>query len=116
MAASRGAIHGEVSEHFDAAGGAPEHDFVIFTTNTELIWPDTEIGFAPNVAPPNIKSSADTVQRPPPEPGAIDQISDIADDFTKKVNAAVTTVLVLLVAGAAVAIFRRTAAPRKSAR
>jgi hypothetical protein len=120
MANSRGAIHGEVSEHFEATDGAPEHDFVIFTTNTDLVWPDADMGFSPNVAPPNIKSSADTVQRPPPEPGAIDQISEAAAEWNRKVNTAMTAVLVLLVAGAAVAIFRRTApsksAPRKSTR
>ena len=115
MAASRSAIHGEVSEHFEATDGAPEHDFVIFRTNTELVWPDAEIGFAPNVAPPNITSSADTVQRPPPEPNAVDQLSDMASDFNKKVSTAITAVLVLLVAGAGLAIFRR-AAPKRSAR
>jgi hypothetical protein len=115
MAASRGAIHGEVSEHFEEAAGAPEHDFVIFTTNTDLVWPDADIGFAPNVAPPNVQSSADTVQRPPPEPSAIDQISEAAAEWNRKVNTAMTAILVLLVAGAGLAIFRR-AAPRKSTR
>lgn len=64
----------EETEHFDASGDSPEHDFVIFTTSAETVWPDEDMKFAPNIAGSEIRSSADTVQRPPPEPDALGRI------------------------------------------
>lgn len=92
VAGAAGAIHGEVSEHFDARDGAPEHDFVIFTTNRELVWPDADMGFAPNVAGPDVHSSEDTVQKPPPTPSAADQLSAGLESVGKAVVLGVAAV------------------------
>jgi len=95
VAGDSGAIHGEVSEHFPASDGAPEHDFVIFVTNRELVWPDQEMGFAPNVAGPEIHSSDDTVQKPPPTPSAADQLSAGLESVGKAVVLGVVAVTIV---------------------
>jgi hypothetical protein len=59
-------VHVDQTEEDDAS------TFAIFTTSKALVWPDG-IG-APNIADPTIKSRADTVQRPDPEPDFIDTI------------------------------------------
>jgi len=107
MAQSRGAIHGEVSEHFDGIDGAPPHDFVIFSTNTELVWPDADMGFAPNVATPTITQSSDTAQRPPPEPSAIDQISNWQKDLGKVLGTALAVAVAAVVVIGGVSLLSR---------
>lgn len=62
-----GAARIETTSHEPSAAGAPEHDFVIWTTDRETIWPDDVLGFAPNVAESSITQSSDTVQLPDPE-------------------------------------------------
>lgn len=102
LAGESGALHGEVSEHFDATDGAPEHDFVIFVTNRELAWSDSDMGFAPNVAGSDVHSSNDTAQKPPPIPSAVDQISSGIDSLKSAVavgvGVAVAAVVVVLLA------------------
>lgn len=71
--AQLGALGVEVTEHVPGIDGAPDHDFVIFQTDRELVWPDSEMGFAPNVATSEVHSSDDTVQKPPPS----DPIGDV---------------------------------------
>lgn len=61
------------SEFKEGAGGAPNHDWVLFETTAETLWPDDVLGFAPNRAEPGTNTSDDTAQKPPPEPGALDQ-------------------------------------------
>lgn len=71
----------EHSEHFEPIDGAEAREFVIFSTATEVLWPDEVVKVAPNVAGPKIKSSADTVQRPDPEKDPLDNLpkgSDLA--------------------------------------
>lgn len=77
----------EATEHFDAIGDSEAHDFVIWNTTAETIWPDDEMGFLPNVAGPGIRSSADTVQRPEPEPDALGRI----DAWGKSIGRAIVT-------------------------
>jgi hypothetical protein len=100
-----GVLHGEVSEHFEPTGSEPARDFVIFTTTEETVWPDADMGFAPSIAGPEIRSSSDTVQRPAPEKDPIDKLTDIAEGVTGRISTAFAAVLVVLVAGVAVAVF-----------
>jgi hypothetical protein len=68
----------EWSEHFDPVGDSPSHDFVIWTTSDETVWPDELLGFIPNVAGPEITSSQSTMQRPPAdETDPLGKIEDI---------------------------------------
>lgn len=62
------------TEHTPALSGAPEHDFVIFETTSELVWPDDVMGFSPNVAGPNVTSSDDTINKPDPSADPLDSI------------------------------------------
>jgi hypothetical protein len=57
----------ETTSHDNGTGGAPEHDWVLWTTSDETVWPDDIMGFAPNVAGADVTQSSDTAQRPPPE-------------------------------------------------
>ena len=65
------------TEHTDPVAGAPEHDFVIFETTDQLVWPDDVMGFAPNIAGPNVTSSDDTVDKPEPSADPIDQFGKL---------------------------------------
>lgn len=113
MYGQAGKIHGEVSEHFPGVEGSPDRDFVIFTTSEELPWPDADMKVTPSVAGPDVHSSSDTVQRPDPEKDPIGKITDIAEGVTGKLNTAFTAVLVVLVAGVAIAVLSRARkAPR----
>ena len=80
----------EKTEHFDAieeqsnplgegiVPAAPEHDFVIFSlTNANVAWEVAGLP-SPTIAPSNITTSADTADRPPPEPSVLEQLSSAA--------------------------------------
>jgi hypothetical protein len=66
FARARSAVAVEVSSHFDETTDGEAFDFAIWQTNTLLVWPDVDMGFAPNVAGPDVHSYDDTVQKPPP--------------------------------------------------
>lgn len=65
------------TEHTPEIAGAPEHDFVIFTTSDELVWPDEVMGFSPNVAGANVTSSDDTIDKPEPQADPLDQFGKL---------------------------------------
>lgn len=91
------------TEFREGADGAPDHDWVLFDTTEETLWPDDVLGFAPNVASKGTTSSDDTVQKPPPEPSLPDQASAALSRMTGAVYLAAggivaCGVLVLLLA------------------
>ena len=100
LAASSGFVHVETTED------DPDFSFFIFTTSKELVWPEG-IGF-PSIAGPDIKSRADTVQRPDPQPDFIDTIPTPTQMF-KGVSDAVT----LLVVAAGVILLFKLASGRR---
>lgn len=65
----------EATEFKEGSGGAPDHDWVLFSTSAETLWPDDVLGFAPNRADSSVATSDDTAQKPPPEPSFADQAS-----------------------------------------
>ena len=71
----------ESTSHDEGSGGAPEHDWVLWTTSVETIWPDDVMGFAPNVAGAEVTQSSDTVQRPDPEKPTSDKIGETLKDI-----------------------------------
>jgi hypothetical protein len=105
-AGDSGALHGEVSEHFDEADGAPEHDFVIFSTNRELVWPDSDMGFAPNVAGSSIHSSADTVQKPE-VPSGLDELENLGKRLSSVVGTTIAIAAGALVFVGGIALLAR---------
>jgi hypothetical protein len=63
------------SIHVDNTEEDDEFAFSIFTTTKSLVWPEG-IGY-PTIAGSSIKSRADTVQRPDPEPDLTDQLPTV---------------------------------------
>lgn len=95
--------HGEVAQHFEAADGAESRDFYIFNTTEPTVWPDAELGFAPNVAGPEIKSYEDVIQKPPPaEP--LDPFRGVGDAIGKGLGLLAGAVVVVALVAAALAM------------
>lgn len=86
--AAKGFVHVENTETDD------DFAFSIFATTKPLIWPEG-IG-TPTDAPPNIKSRADTVQRPDPEPDFLDTVPTGAQIFAGISDTAKLVVWVLV--------------------
>lgn len=77
----------EHTEHIEAVSGipgvpnAPAHDFVIFSlSNANVAWEGAGLP-SPTIAPATVTTSADTVDRPPPEPGVLEQLQGAASGF-----------------------------------
>ena len=72
-----GLVHVISTAHHNAGedGNEQPRDWVLFATTAPAIWDFEAIG-TPTVAAPSVMSEGDTVQRPPPEPGAAEQIAD----------------------------------------
>lgn len=69
----------EVTQHFEGTDGAGPHDFVIFSTPGENVaWEAAGLP-SPTIAGPEIQTSDDTVQKPPPEPDLVDQLGDLSE-------------------------------------
>lgn len=77
----------EITEHTDPVGDSPEHDFVIWNTTAETVWPDEEMGFVPNIAGPEIRSASDAFRVPEPEPDALGRI----DAWGRSIGKAIVT-------------------------
>lgn len=92
----------EVTEHFDSDGSSPSRDFVIFRTARETVWVE-DLG-SPTVAGEDIHSSADTVQRPDPEPDPLDAIREGAKGVAGSVGTATMVVAGVVAVGLAVGI------------
>lgn len=63
--------------HVGVTEDDPEFSFFIFTTSKPLVWPQG-IGY-PTIAGPEVKSRADTVQRPDPEKDVTDLLPTAGD-------------------------------------
>jgi hypothetical protein len=59
-------VHVAATESFAANAGGPARDWYLFEVKAPVAWSAITFGF-PDIAPPSITSSSDTVQRPPPE-------------------------------------------------
>jgi hypothetical protein len=81
----------------------------LFEVNAPVTWEGP--GF-PTIAGASVKSSADTSDRPAPEPDAIDKLKDLGGDTTSAAKTAliVTGVAVVVVAGVLIAYY---APPRR---
>lgn len=110
--AQRGALGVQTTQYFEAVDGAPEHTFVIFVTTEELVWPDAEMGFAPNVAGPEIQSSDDTVQKPEPSPDPFTQVNA----WGKEIGKLVTVVVGVSLAALAVVVVTSVASKQAKRR
>lgn len=62
------ALAGRISE-------TPERDWVLFQVTSPAVW-DFETMGTPTIAGPNVKSEADTVQRPDPEKDPLDKLRE----------------------------------------
>jgi hypothetical protein len=97
----------ETTEHYPSVDGAPEHDFVIFSTSgPNVAWEAAGLP-SPTVAPSNITTSDDTATKPPPEPSALEQLGKTAEGLTTGLKVAVGVVVVVSVAGLGIAILRK---------
>ena len=70
----------EHTEHFDAVDGAPARDFVIWSMTAPNVAYRAAGLPSPTIATDTVQGSADTVQRPPPEPGVLEQLQDAASN------------------------------------
>lgn len=86
-------------EHTESPATDGDPSFVIYsvTAETGAPWPTDEAMPVPNIAGPEIKSKADTVQRPDPEP----DISDRFERAGKVVAGAIFALGVAYIAGQA---------------
>lgn len=93
----------EVSQHFDGVDGAAAHDFVIFSTPGENVAYEAAGLPSPTIAGPEIQNSDDTVQKPPPEPDLIDQLSTAAGGIgrTAQIGLGVGVAVVVVLGGIA---------------
>lgn len=93
-------VHVEVTD--DVADDQSYRPFYIFTTDKDLVWPEG-IG-RPTIAGPNIRSRADTVQRPDPEKDLLDELPT-AGDIGKAAGTFVQTAAVVAGVGIIVLLF-----------
>jgi hypothetical protein len=94
----------ETTEHFDAdpSKNLEERDWVLFVTTAETVWPDDSMGFAPNVATADVHSSADTIDRPPPEADPLERFEKFGESLVKGLmTAGAVAAGVILVVGIA---------------
>lgn len=88
-------VHVDASESFSGStdNDPPPRDWWLFTVSAPTTWEGP--GF-PTIATPDIHSSSDTVQRPPPTPNPLDQINPPnAGDLVKQVADAAKIVLIV---------------------
>lgn len=95
----------EVTEHYPSVDGAPEHDFVIFSTSgPNVAWEAAGLP-SPTIAPATVTTSDDTATKPPPEPGVLDQLAEHAQGFATGAKISVGIAVVVVIA--AIALKRR---------
>lgn len=101
------------TETFEPSGDYPGRAWRLFEVSSPVTWEGP--GF-PTIAGPSVKTSADTADRPPPEPDVIDKIEGWGKDASTATKTAfvVTGVAVVVVAGVLIAYYlppRRRDAP-----
>jgi hypothetical protein len=92
----------EATEHFpgDESKDLEERDWVLFVTTAETVWPDADMGLAPNIAGKDVHSSTDTIDRPPPEPDPLERLERMGDTLVRGVmTAGAVAVGVLVLVG-----------------
>jgi hypothetical protein len=101
LARNKGNVVVTTTESFDAIGDYPARVWRLFEVRkTPVMWEGPGL---PNVATPDIKSSADTGQRPPPEKDPLDQI-DALEAAKKAAEATARAMKTALIAGTVVAV------------
>lgn len=88
------------TESHPADGGGPARDWYLFEVAEPVPWEGP--GF-PTIAT-NVTSSDDTVQKPPPEPGVLDQAADFVTSAATAGKRTITVVAVVAVALVAVSL------------
>jgi hypothetical protein len=97
----------EVTEHFEAVDGAPEHDFVIFSTTTpNIAWEAAGLP-SPTIAPSSVTTSDDTATKPPPEPNPLDQLSSAAAGIGTSAKVGLGVGVAVVVVLGAIALLRK---------
>jgi hypothetical protein len=97
----------EVTEHYPSVDGAPEHDFVIFSTSgPNVAWEAAGLP-SPTIAPSNITTSDDTATKPPPEPGVLEQLTSAAAGVGASAKVGLGVGVAVVVVVGAVALLRR---------
>lgn len=107
LASNRSTVRVESTEEHPAAGDAPARQFFIFSVSAPILWPENRGLGLPSIADPGVSSSADTVVRPPPPGGVIDQLGDAVDSISSGVKTVVVVVGGLAIAIAALAVVAR---------
>lgn len=82
-----GKVRVESTERFPANAGGPAREFVLFQVVQAVPWEGPGL---PTIADAGVRTSADTVERPPPAQGPIDALTDevrSAADTTRTVVA-----------------------------
>lgn len=75
-------VKAEVTESNEENGGGPARDFYIFSVKAPTPWDAVTFGF-PTIATKAVQSSADTVQRPPPEQSGADTLQSAASGVAR---------------------------------
>jgi hypothetical protein len=99
------------TESYDPIDGNPGRVWRLFEVRTPVTWEGP--GF-PTIATPEIKTSEDTVQRPPPTKDPLDKLSDYGTDVAKTAKAVlwvVGGVVVIVVGGALIMRYAPRPAP-----
>ncbi len=99
--ANKATVKIRTTQHFASVGSDPDRDWVLFEVTAPTHWDGP--GY-PDIAGPNVHTSADTVQAPPPEKNILDQL-DAKDPLGLKTVAG-NILLVGAAAVAAVLIFK----------
>lgn len=75
-------VQAETTQSFDPTSDFPAHDFYIFNVKAPVPWDAVTFGF-PTIADATVKSSDDTVQRPPPPKTGEETVTDAANAISK---------------------------------
>ena len=95
-----GKVRVESTERFAANAGGPAREFVLFQVLEGVPWEGPGL---PTIADAGVRSSADTVERPPPAQGPIDALTE---DVRQAADATRTVVLVAAGAGGLYLLFK----------
>ena len=104
---SVGSVTIEHTEHFDAAGGAPAHTFVIWSMTSPNVAYRAAGLPAPTIADVGVQTSSDTATRPPPTPGVLEQIEQTAASLGSSARVGIAVGGAVVVMGLALAVLRR---------
>ena len=104
---SVGSVTIEHTEHFDADGGSPAHDFVIWSLTAPNVAYRAAGLPAPTIADVGVQTSSDTATRPPPTPGVLEQVEQTAASLGQSARVGLAVGGAVVVVGVALAVLRR---------